>query len=57
MKLKIVLCLLVCFLVGVLFGARLWVPLLMVALTPGAWFGWKFYAREKIKPLTDSVKS
>ena len=51
MKSKILLSLLVCFLIGVLFGARLWLPLLLVAATPGAWFGWKYYQREKTPRL------
>lgn len=56
MNLKIILSLLVCFLVGVLFGAGLWIPLLLVALSPGAWFAWKYYKRGKVPRLFDQSK-
>ncbi len=51
MKLKLLLSLLVCFLIGVLFGARLWIPLLLVALSPGGWFAWKYYSEKKTPSL------
>lgn len=51
MKLKFLLSLLVCFLVGVLFGAKLWIPLLLIALSPGAWYAWRYYRRAKVPGL------
>lgn len=51
MKLKILLSLLVCFLVGVLFGAKLWVPLLIIALAPGGWYAWRYYRTAKVPSL------
>lgn len=51
MKLKILLSLLVCFLIGVLFGAKLWIPLLLIALSPGAWYAWRYYHRDKVPRL------